>query len=573
MKSSVFYFSKLVVCACLVVCGIASTSCKREPFDESKDNVLGEFDGLWVEQVRGGSTIVPHIDIKGNTAILCKSNPIECDYTDRVQGDLQYSGITKKGKINFSDGTVLDFLCDEQGNFCSKDTVAYYKINNTLDGLQEQLNIAPKLVLSADYVGPDHDLGIDLSCQNLLAASNLEAGEAWYTTMLKFAGESFAKGAISWAGGFALEQIISCFYTDPTSKQLESILTQVTEINNKLREIESLIHFQNYETYINQRTNDFCDPLTNYSKRFADALIQADSTDTETITRIVDEWYKGTIGGTVGAPIDAAANYMDFLMNTLVEQTDVYSIYDVYTFNCVPWENMGYEFRQSLRASDLALINANAQLALLYAKIHDWDTDPVYKSFVPDLNDKYQKFIKFCNDHTVNVIDDVVCQISGAHFVMKKDMIYRNYNIPPMTWYTVGSRFYHGESTTSDLIYYGGMDMSVEQFKQKQIKPSELTAMVNYYANQPSVSVEDMLKQGGVSTIGQLLILNGDTNIDWDDQLWINLVQLNHEGDWRYPRYTSWLSGSCHWSWFAYYFDGWIYHEAIGGATDILYRY
>jgi len=572
MKFTPSNFSRLLICGCLIVFGIASTGCKREPIDQSKDNALGEFDGLWVEQVKGGATIVPHIDIKGNTAILCKSNPIECDYTDRVHGDLQYSGITKKGKINFSDGSVLDFLCDEQGNFCSKDTVAYYRINNTLDGLQEQLNVSPKFALSADYVGPDHDLGIDLSCQTLLTASSLEAGGAWYTEMLKFAGESFAKGAISWAGGFALEKVFSCFYTDPTSKQLENILSQVTEINNKLKEIESMIQMHNFEEYINQRTNDFCIPLTNFSQRYADALIQADSTDTDTITRIVDEWYKGTIGGKVGAPIDAAANYMDFLMNTLVDQTNIYSIYDIYTFNCVPWESMGYDFRQGLRASDLALINANAQLALLYAAIHHWDTDPVYKTFVPNLNEKFQKFIKFCNDYTVNVIDDVVCQIQGAHFAMKKKLILRNYNIPPMNWYTVGSRFYHDESTTADLVYYGGMDMSAQQFKQKQITPNELTAIHNYY-NDPTYSVQKIFRSAGIEVNGDILLLNGETDVDWDDRLWCYHVQFNHEGDWRYPRYAGWLSGTCHWSWFAYYFDGWKYNEAYAGATDILYRY
>lgn len=577
MKSKHSFFIKSVIIACLFMAGMAVTACNHaEPSYPNDDNSLGELDGLWVEQVKSGSTIVPHLDINGNSVILCKSKPLECDYSDRVNGTLQYSVGAKKGTISFKDGSSLEFLCDEQGNICTRDTIPYYKIDNTLDKLQEQLNYSPKFILNADYVGPDHDLGIDLSCKTLLEASELEAGGAWYIDMLKFAGESLAKGAISWAGGKGLEVIVSCFYTDPTSKTLEKILSQVDAINGKLYEIENLIKMENYETYINSRTNDYCSPLTNYSKPYADAMLEVDKSDSVAIANIVNAWHDDspTISGKLGGPMQAASNYMDFLMNTLVEQTNVYAIYDIYTFNCVPWAKQGYEFRQSLRACDLALINANVQMAMMYASIHHWEAEgSIYKTYVTDLNDKVQRFVKFCENNCVDVSDNVICQIKGAHFEMKKDLILRDYNIPPMTWYTTGSRFYHDESTTSDLVYFGGMGMSIQQFKQKQITPDELTAMVNYYANSPKVSVQEMLRQGGATIRGDLLLLNDETTVDWDDRLHVHLVQLNHEGNWRYPRESAWLSAKTHWSWFAYYFDGWIYHEAYGAATDIVNRY
>jgi len=578
MNSRLSIIRRSMISVGLVVLGIVSTSCKPDPIDEDKDNVLGKFDGLWVEQVKGGSTIVPHIDIKGNEAILCKSRPFEYDYTDRVPGVLQYNGLKNKGVINFSDGTVLNFLCDELGNFCSADTLAYYKINTTLDALQEELNSTPRLTLGPDYVGPDHDLGIDLSCKPLLAASNLEAGGAWYVDLLKFAGESFMKGAISWAGGKSLEAIVSCFYTDPTSEKLDNILTQVNEINNKLAEIEQLIHDTTYEKYINDRTNYYCNPLTNYSKSYINALAEAqiNKADSLTIARIVNEWHDTdpAISGLLGGPMDAASNYMDFLMTTIVEHSNnIYNVYDIYTFNAVPWENMGYDFRQSLRAVDLALIQNNMKLALLYAAIHHWESDIVHKTYIDDLQAKWDKFYAFCHTYTVDVKDEAVCQIANAHFAMKKKMIFRDFNFPANTWYPVGSRFYHGESTTSDLVYYGGRDMSIEQFRQKQITPDELTAMVKYYSD-PSMSVQRMLGQAGVEIFGQILILNGETTADWDDWLWCYHVQLNNEDDYRYPRYSKWLTATTHWSMsFSYWFDGWKYREAYGGCTDILYRY
>ncbi len=567
---------KSTLFALLACCVLAAVSCEK--IQPNKDNTRGKLDGLWVEQVRGEATVVPHLDIKGKSVILCNSKPLEYDYSDRVKGKLEYEPRTNKGLISFVDGSVLDFICDEQGNICTMDTVAYYRIDNNLDSLQA-LKTSPRLQLSADYVGPEKDLGIDLSCKPLLQGTNLTAGGAWYVEMLKFAGESFAKGAISWAGGKALETLVSCFYTDPTSQKLEDILNQVSALNDKLNEVEQLIKKENYEFYINQRTNDFCDPLTNYSQKYSDALAEAvkAKSDSTVIARILNEWHddsNGAISGKLGGPMDAAANYMDFLMNTLVDQTNLYQIYDIYTFNCVPWAIMGYDFRQGLRACDLALIHSNAQMAMMYASIHHWENDLIHKNDVAKLNEKYQKFLKFCDANPVDVTDNVVCQIPGAHFVMKKDLIYRNYNIPPMNWYTVGSRFYHDESTTADLVYYGGMNMSVQQFKQKQITPNELTSIVNYYADKPSFSVQKILEQGGANVIGVLLLLNGETTVDWDDRLHLYLVQFNHEGNYRYPRESCWLYGECHWSWFAYYFDGWKYkNEQPAGATDILYRY
>jgi len=580
MKSSFSHLRKLICGIFLFACAMVVTSCLDiEPSYPNTDNCLGNFDGLWVEQVKSGSTVVPHIDIKGNSVILCKSNPFEHDYSNRVEGTLQYSDAARKGIINFTDGSKLEFICDEMGNFCSKDTVAYYKIDNTLDKLQE-LKIESNFTLSKDYVGPEHDLGIDLSFPTLLGDANLTAGGAWYVDLLKFAGESFAKGAISWAGGKGLEVLVSCFYTDPTSKKLESILTQIDGLNKKLAEIEDLIKMEDYELYINKRTYDYCSPLTNYSKKYADAMVTAaEKKDTTEMKRIVEEWHntETTIGGSLGGPMEAAANYMDYLMKVIVNQNDIYSIYDIYTYNCSPWEHQGYDFRQGLRASDLSLIHSNAMMAMFYAEIHDWAKDPIYCNYVTELNDKYQEFIKFCEKHPVEVRDQLVCQIPNAHFVMEKKFIVRDYNIPPMTWYSVGSRFYHGESTTSDLVYYGGTNMSIEEFRQRQIKPAEMKAILDHWGG--NLSAATIFTNAGVPMLCRsLLILCGDTTVDWDDNLFVNLVRSIQDGESGYPRFTDWLQAKCHWSMsFSYWFDGWNLGEGrywvTADATNVLYRY
>ncbi|MCF0196783.1 MAG: hypothetical protein HUK03_06055 [Bacteroidaceae bacterium] len=580
MKTKNAFYTRFICGMMLVAVGMTFTSCREneEPITPKKETNTSFLDGLWVEQVKGGDSIVPHIAIRGNEVVLCRSNPFECDYSNRVSGALLYDDATRKGSMKFSDGTNISFLCDERGTLCSPDSIPYYKIDNTLDNLQ-QANVKPALALCKDYIGPDHDLGIDLSSKPLLQSSNLTAGGAWYVDLLKFAGESVAKGALSWVGGQAMQAIFDCFYTDPTSEKLESILAQVGEINAKLSEIEQLIRMQGYEEYINQRTNDYCNPLSNYSKRYADAMMLVDKNDSAAIADIVNHWHDDlpVISGRLGGPMEAASNYMDFLMTSRVEQTNIYAIYDIYTFNCVPWAHQGYDFRQSLRACDLSLITTNVYMAILYAKIHNWAEVPAYRSYVDDLNKKVQTFMKFCEENPVEISDKLVCQIKDAHFVMEKEMIVRDYNLPNgMTWYWPGCQFVHGDNQTSDLIYYGGMNMSVEQFRQKQIRPEELRAICKYY--DPSLTLKKVFQQSGATCTEDLLILCGGTSSDYDGNLYLNLAHLYQPGDDRLPQYTDWLLAKTHWSiTFRYWFDGWDTHPGYywvkAVATDVLYRY
>ncbi|MCF0173279.1 MAG: hypothetical protein HUJ91_06085 [Bacteroidales bacterium] len=574
--------SNIFACgALLIASGIAFFSCQERirPISPDTDNATGVLDGLWVEQVKSGEMIVPHLDIKGNKVVLCKSNPFKCDYTDCLNGILKYDADTREGLVSFSDGTNLKFLCDEQDIICSLDTIPYYKINNTLADLQA-MKVNPETPVTEDFVGPRSDLGIDLTRKSLLGDANLGAGGAWYTELLKWAGESVARGALSWIGGETMKVIVDCFYTDPTSEKLESILSQIGEINSKLNRIEELIKMENYEEYINQRTNDYCNPLSNYSKRYADAMMAVDKNDSTAIAKIVNSWHDDlpVIGGRLGGPMEAAANYIDFLMTTRVDQTNLYSIYDLYTFNCVPWAHQGYDFRQSLRASDLALITSNVNMAILYAKIHNWDKDPIYKSYVRDLDKKMQDFVAFCESTPVDVTDNLVCQIKGAHFVMEKDFIIRDYNLREggMTWYWPGCQFVHGDNQTSDLIYYGGMDMSIEQFRQKQITPEELQAISDYY--DPSLTWHEIFRSIGLPSTENFLLLSGGTSADYDGHLYYHSAELNLSEKWREPNYDYYLRANTHWSFsFRYWFDGWDLPDwAVWGkhyATNVLYRY
>ncbi|MCF0178484.1 MAG: hypothetical protein HUJ90_07630 [Bacteroidales bacterium] len=576
-----FVFNKIICGLLLVALGITSISCQDnyKLLDPDTDNATGVLDGLWVEQVKSGTLIIPHLDIKGNNVVLCKSNPANCDYSNRVDGRLKYDADTREGLIYFSDGTNMKFLCDEQDILCSIDTIPYYKINNTLDALQE-MKINPNLPVLKDFIGPSKDLGIDLSSKTLLGDENLYLGSAWYVDFLKWAGESIAKGALSWGAGKSMQLIFDCFYTDPTSQKLESILSQIGEINSKLNQIEELIKMENYEKYINQRTNDYCNPLTNYSKRYADAMLAVDENDSTAIANIVNHWHDDlpVISGSLGGPMEAASNYMDFLMTTRVDQTNIYAIYDLYTFNCVPWAHMGYDFRQSLRASDLALITNNVNMAILYAKVHNWDKDPLYRNYVTDLNKKVQEFITFCEAVPVDVTDNLVCQIKGAHFVMENDFIIRDYNLREggMTWYWPGCQFIHGDNQTSDLIIYGGMDMSIEQFRQKQITPEELAAISKYY--DPSLTWHEIFRSIGLPSTENFLLLNGGTSADYDDHIYYHSAELNLSEKWREPNYDYYLRANTHWSFsFKYWFDGWDLPDwAVWGkhyATNVLYRY
>lgn len=78
---------------------------------------------------------------------------------------------------------------------------------------------------------------------------------------------------------------------------------------------------------------------------------------------------------------------MDFLLTTVVEQKDIFSMYDLYTYNTTAWESQGYGIREALRKSDIAAVAEGMFLTQYYNISVRMQQDSVPSSIMskPDL--------------------------------------------------------------------------------------------------------------------------------------------------------------------------------------------
>ncbi|MDO4827204.1 MAG: hypothetical protein Q4B16_06565 [Bacteroidia bacterium] len=355
-------------------------------------------------------------------------------------------------------GNVLTTPGDDPENpttyFLTGNSLSYYKA----------VKLEPSLLpTDAEYTGPRK---LSLSLQS---TPELTAGIDWME-LLVWAGKTAATTAWGKGVGVLLDML---FPASGEDTQLDEILDKVNAISSQLAQMTILYKNTTYEGKLNDRSK-WVNELTNFNEEYYIRLSNAKTE--EDVSKIILDWASHSVGGN---PVYVQGmNYMDFLLTTVIEQRDIFNMYDLYTYNTTAWESQGYAAREGLRASDIAVAAQNLYLTQLYHMFRtDIDDDSRAKILGNNIK-KFEEFSEYIKNRPVERHDNRgICQIEGVHFVMDSyPLDYPNYRSPawsplPCVWSS------HDEC---DEYFMWGPNRA-ENFN-KALKPEEVKTILNYYA-------------------------------------------------------------------------------------------
>ncbi len=453
-----------------ILLGIAAVmGCKRHN-TESPSPFKGVWEGPMTVSKMG--TTVKLVNMTGSTAEF-----YEMAYS-LTEG---YSVKSKQvGEVNFVDGgadlgnftVTLDgeertFASDGGSVIYSLDGQSQYVLtSNTMDYYRSLSYGQSLLPADKEYVGPSA-----YSALPLMAVESFSADFNWLE-FLEWAGKTAATTAWGKGVGVLLDML---FPPSGSTTTLDDLLDKMNSITEQLNQMTLLYKNTTYEAKLNERSK-YVSELTNYNSeyyiRLGNAKTEAD------VATIIKDWASHSVGGN---PVYVQGlNFIDFLLNTVIEQRDIYNMYDLYTFNTTAWEGEGYAIREALRASDIAVAAQNLYLTQLYQTLRT-DVDDVSKSKILDNNiKKFEQFSEYIKKNPVEHHDDkVICQIAGNHFVMD----IANFSIVTAglyqnpSWSPIPRKWIEYDD---DLDFIYGPN-KIECYN-KSLTPDEVKKILDYYA-------------------------------------------------------------------------------------------
>jgi len=473
-----------------------------------KENTGKELpDGVWESSMKisDDKVSVNVIEIKGSTM-----NYYEMDHngTNYVFGEPKTGAIEtlktkKKEPVQFNTviaGQSRHFYIDNN-TLCSTDSdEIFYRAPYDINHYSELHSPAGLIPTDKEYVGPS-------SFAPTLLQTQLNAEIDWLG-LLEWATKTAATTALGKGVGALIDQI---FPSGGTS--LDVVLDKLNVISDQLGQMITLYHNNTYEGKLNERSK-YVNDISNYNEDYYIMLSNAKTEDD--LRTIIIKWATATVSGNPAYKL--GEDYMSFLLTTIVEQKDIYNMYDLYTYNTHPWECMGYEVREGLRASDIAVASQCLFLTQLYHMLRT-DIDETSRQSILEKNaQKFDDFAKYIKNRPVEHHDLMaVCQIPNAHFAMDVKFDYPDYHNP--YWCTIPCKWTRYES---DDYFMWGPDQASNY--SMAIRPSEMEAIFNYY--------------GGSKTLYQ--ILNDDaqcviTNFPALGLYGTICLQSGHySDDWRY---------------------------------------
>ena len=489
--------------AAVAVLATFSSCYKEEPvtFPES-------IEGLWassgcdlsagkqtmylLEISDNSSRLVSLILGKGFTSVVEKEN---------MDVDITFNSSKGKGHItgHGRQETSYEFGVSKDGQmmFIRKDggTISLSGCDGTLDEKVRTLKqtLVPKMQLPNGFVGPStyNDLGAGITpvLSNTLAAVPVLPTESILDWVLK--------GLVTGSSSTAAKMIIESMVEDETSRKLDEIIDQVNNINTQLTNLINLVHDTTYERYLNERTNNYLNPLRNLSSEYILRLKEAKEKDEDTAP-IVLEWGERTVAGNP-AYIEVR-NFIGFFIDTIVERKNIYQIYDMYVFNTHPWENLGYGLREYLRACDACVIAQNVLLSHLYYIYSDKYSAETRQKLCDDLRESFETYKAFARDNAVERHKDLaICQIKDAHFIMPTKIVTRDFKNHP--WFPNETPWDFENSESAWCFVNGEKDKTCVELYKSCLSTDELKAITDYYKGSPYTSLYEVLKQEANCTL------------------------------------------------------------------------
>lgn len=480
----------------ILFAAVCLTSCKHdEPFVFSQS-----VDGLWVSSANNLDADVQTLmfaEFADGTARIYTyklGKGLESIFDDNVyNAAVSYSSSSGKGKIKVEGDASMNFefglssTSDMMFLRNDKERFALAKYDSTLDEMVGSLkaSFTPRLQLPSGFEGPTEYVSLSSEIPSLSGTSvaNLYAGETIW--------QWIAKGLVSGSASTVARLIIQSLIQDEESKQLDEILSQVSLVNAQLAELINLVHNTTYEKYLNERTNAYLNPMRNLSNEYILRVKEAWQDDPESVGPIVIEWANRTVGG--NPAYVEVKNFIDYLTGTVVEQKNLYQMYDMYVFNTHPWENKGYAMRENLRAGDLAVIAQSLFLTRLYYAYGDF-SETTRESLCNDLKDSFEGFKNFCDNNSVVHHDDqAICQIKGAHFTMPVALVARDFQDHPWMPYKTPWEFENQESAW--WLVNGDTEYNCAQIYRFCMTEDEAKAIAGYYKGSTITCMAEALTQ------------------------------------------------------------------------------
>ncbi len=212
---------------------------------------------------------------------------------------------------------------------------------------------------------------------------------------------------------------------DNVLQNQQIMMAKLDEINGRLIEIAQRMKQQATVDIFNNRTQTYYNPLKmRNTAYFNDAfkLYNDNKSDLSKVKTKLGEYGKEWVGNNEEY-MTLTWNYIEYL-NTVQHSsygTGMAAIYDGVTFDKYPWEHMGTGDRQTYRAYDMIMIAKCLFMINLYAAYgggSDIKKEGIYNNY----NEQKPKLKEFCEFKVTNPDKFLVCQIPGAHFIMRKEL-------------------------------------------------------------------------------------------------------------------------------------------------------
>ncbi len=510
-----------LLAAALLIAVCAFSSCHRHSAESQTVN----FDGVWEGPMtvsEDGETSVKILSIDGDAATLydmtyslnngyvTKGKQESSVYTVKGKGKtpprVSFTFGEKSQTFTYQDGAITEAVDEpEVGD-------SYILTENNLSYYKQMASFKSLLPHDNEFSGP-RTMSLSLTASSELVDESFD-----WVEFLEWAGKTAATTAWGKGVGVLLDEL---FPATGKTTTLDDLLAKMNDISDQLTQMTVLYKNTTYEAKLNERSK-YVSELMNCNSEYFTRLSNVKTDNEEEaeakVKEIVLAWAKNTVGGNPVAV--QGLNYIDFLLNTVIEQKDIFNMYDLYTYNTHAWERQGYSVREALRAGDIATVAQTLYLTQLYHKVRD-DIDDVSRAKILSENIvRFNKFSDYIKNRPVDRHDDmVICQIEGTHFVMKRTWFdYPFYKNP--TWCNIPCLWTRG----SKVEYFMWGPNQVEYYN-KAFTADEITRILEYYGGRKNIS--DILLYeadcygylwnpfGGDQREGIIAIQSGYYSADW----------------------------------------------------------
>ncbi len=422
------------------------------------------------------------------------------------QYTFNYNAGKRCGSFEAEEGTITILLGEDGCFYDETNKKAYVPMEGQLE---DYLVHSPRLLQSDPLlVGPAQYCDTLIPTPVSLQGGNGDGLPFSFDALLKWALDKIGTYIITKTGNAIYDEIFS----SAESQKLTQVLNELDTIQMQLNQLMTLYVNNTCEELIKNRSGNYVIPMKNSAHDCLEMLRGA-ATEEER-KGIILKW-----GDNYGNNTQCK-NFIDFLLTVPTMQKNTYQIYDLYAYNCYAFESDGYEMRENLRLCDASVIIQYAYLTGLYY-MYSTNNQQTLENLTKDLTDKLKQYQAFCEANKVVRRDnEVVCQIEGAHFVMEKELVRRDYKSHP--WFADGM---HWDNEHGDAVWFvvnGDTRYSCGQTYDFCLKPKEITAISKFYKGSKK-SLYTVLHDLGVTFPEKTnqqhyqMLLQGDGSLEHDE--------------------------------------------------------